>query len=57
MLVVEIVEQVMSLIPFWLFLRDWGVTSIGVQGQTHPQLSIFLAGIFGLMPGGLACKA
>ena len=46
MLVVEIVEQVMSLIPFWLFLYDWGVTSIGVQGQTHPQLSIFLTGIF-----------
>src|SRR5438128_1815887 len=46
MFVVVIVEQVMSLILFWLFLHNWGVTSIGVQGQTHPQLSIFLTGIF-----------
>ena len=46
MFLVVFVERVMIPIQIWLFPHDWGVTSIGVQGQTHPQLSIFLTGIF-----------
>ena len=45
-ILVVFVERVMSPVPIWLHLRSWDVTSICVQGQTPPQLSIFLAGIF-----------
>src|SRR5207244_9398579 len=56
-ILVVFVERVMSPVPIWLHLRSWDVTSICVQGQTPPQLSIFLAGIFFLVPGRLAFLA
>jgi hypothetical protein len=46
MFLVVFVERVMSPVQIWLFPHYQGVTSICVQGQTHPQLSIFLTGIF-----------
>jgi hypothetical protein len=46
MILVVIVERVMIPVQIWLFPLHWGVPSIGVQGQTPPQLSIFLTGIF-----------
>jgi hypothetical protein len=46
MISVVIVERVMTPVQIWYCPLHWGVKWIGVQGQTPPQLSAFLMGIF-----------